>query len=726
MNWWAGGSFVNLITSLFLGVLVFVQNPRNKKNYTFGFFCLVTVVWSFSYVIWQMAKDYDTALFWSRALMVGGIFVPICYFHHVICLVEKQKKLRWFIISIYIFGFISLLADFTSFFVSGVSSRELFLYWPDPGILFYPFIVIWFLLCIGETIFIFYHFRLAKGVLAAQLKYIFIGTAIGWGGAFTNYPLWFGIAIPPVGNICVSIYLFIVAYAILKYRLMDIRLVISRVAIFIFVYTLVLGVPIWLGFQLLGVGLWLMPVGFMGLLATTGPFIYLYIQKRAEDRLLKEQRDYQETLRKASAGMGRIRELDKLLKLMVFILTRSIRIEQALVYTLDEKQKAFVLSASRRNPEVKGAIIPSIPADSLLVKRFKEDATSLSGEEVHQRAQDSRDFSLLQLDNLLYQLRASLAFPIFIQNELFAIIVLGRKDKNRMYSEDDIAVFSILSNQAALAIENAKFYEDMKLTQAQLLQAEKMATIGTMADGLSHQINNRFHAMGFVAGDARDTIKKAKEKDLAPDMKAVFEELDVAFTRVEDNVHQGGDIVKGLLRYTRKGEEGFTPVGLIEVFKAAYEMAQFKIRSSDLEVVYNVPENLPKIKGNFTQLQEVFFNMIDNGYDAMRQRRDELKEDGYQMTITLSASALPDGMIEIILSDNGMGVKEEDREKLFTPFFTTKLSNRRGTGLGLYVIKKLIEDNHNGILNLSSEYKKGTRFTLRLPSMSQPLTPGVV
>jgi two-component system NtrC family sensor kinase len=255
----------------------------------------------------------------------------------------------------------------------------------------------------------------------------------------------------------------------------------------------------------------------------------------------------------------------------------------------------------------------------------------------------------------------------------------------------------------------------MNLTHEQLFQAEKMATIGTMADGLSHQINNRFHALGFIAGDALDTIH-LNQKEMPPDkMKEVMTELERAFARVQDNVVQGGEIVQGLLKYTRKGEAGFTAVDVQTVFKAALEMAQFKIKTDQLKIIHDYdPAIIPKIKGNFTQLQEVFFNLIDNGYDAMMQRKNEMKEPLYQPTLIVRVIK-EDGYAQIIFEDNGMGVKEEDVRKLFTPFFTTKLSSKKGTGLGLYVIKKIVEDNHNGQVEMVSKYMQGTQMKLRLP-----------
>ena len=98
----------------------------------------------------------------------------------------------------------------------------------------------------------------------------------------------------------------------------------------------------------------------------------------------------------------------------------------------------------------------------------------------------------------------------------------------------------------------------------------------------------------------------------------------------------------------------------------------------------------------------------------MMQRKNEAKEPSYQPT--LKVRVLKDeGYAQIIFEDNGLGVKDEDVQKLFTPFFTTKLSSKKGTGLGLYVIKKIVEDNHSGKVEMISKYMQGTQMKLRLP-----------
>ena len=583
------------------------------------------------------------------------------------------------------------------------------------GFVYNSSLFIWLLLVIlGFTETFVQYLKEPIGIKRNQFLYLFLGFFLGFVGGLSNFLPVYGINIIPLGNFTIPFYCIISTYAILKYKVLDIKIAVTRAGVFFFVYAFVLGIPICLGLKILGIGMWLFPVILMGLFATIGPYIYLYIQRRAEDSLLQEQRRYQATLRQASAGMGKIKDLKKLLNMIVYVLTHAIQIEHALIYIYDEKQRRFILGASKIKSG-KNQFLGSLESDSPLAIYFLENRNPIIYEEFKQKAQDHKDSDLLQIDKIITSLEGALLVPIFIDQSLTALIVMGKKESRKSYSEDDLAVFSILANQTALAIENAIFYEQMKLTHEQLFQAEKMATIGTMADGLSHQINNRFHALGFIAGDALDTIR-LNQKELGPDkIKEIMAELDRAFVRVQENVVQGGEIVQGLLKYTRKGDAGLTSVDVDAVFKSALEMVQFKIKVNELKIVRDYdPAAMPKIKGNFTQLQEVFFNLIDNGYDAMMQRKHEKKEEGYQPTLIVRVYK-QDDHAQIVFEDNGMGVKEEDMHKLFTPFFTTKLSSKKGTGLGLYVIKKIVEDNHGGRVEMVSKYMQGTEMKLRLP-----------
>ncbi len=720
MNLFALASLSLGVICFFLAFIIFI-NAKKRLHFIWGFMNVAITIFGFGTFLVGISKTYDRAFLSWQIAFLGIPYIAVLFYHivHEFC----NLKSRWFLWFAHVHGALfALTAISTRWIVNDLEFRFGQLYYYVAGIGFNSFFFFWIIFVI-KGLFNLFRFNLhAQGFKHIQGQYFLLGTLIGFtSGATTAIPS-YGIDIYPGWHFFVCVYATIQTYAILRFQLLDIRVAVTRIGVFVIVYSLILGIPFGLSFwgrtwltEIFGQNWFWTPMLTLLVLATAGPFIYLYIQKRAEDALLQEQRRYQMTLRQASSGMGRIKDLKKLLNLIVHIVTRTVHLEHSSVYLFDSKEKKYLLEASRnkKNISTNGAI----GRESAMTAYLAQSKDPIVYEEIKQRTQDYSDKELTKVEMEMRELDAAVVVPSFVEERLLALIVLGKKQSGKLYSEDDLAVFSILANQAALAIENAQFYEDVKRTQEQLFQAEKMATIGTMADGLSHQMNNRLHAMGFIAGDALDSIKSRNSIEAQPELKELLDEVRHSLERIQDNVKQGGEIVQGLLKYTRKGEVGFAPVDFDQLINASLEMAQYKVKLDQLSIARDYPSDLPKINGNFTQLQEVFFNLVDNAYDAIMQRKAEKNEPGYKGKICFSARK-KDDKIEISVLDNGMGVKEDDQKKLFTPFFTTKLSSRKGTGLGLYVIQKIIDENHKGKVSMSSEYMTGTLFTIVLPAIS--------
>lgn len=249
----------------------------------------------------------------------------------------------------------------------------------------------------------------------------------------------------------------------------------------------------------------------------------------------------------------------------------------------------------------------------------------------------------------------------------------------------------------------------------QLAHLEKMAAIGTMVDGLTHQLNNRFHALTLIAGDTLDSIKLTDASLYTQEQKELFSQIQYGLERIQTNALQAGELVKGLLAYSRKAENNFGILNLDAVVDSALAMLGYKIKLNQIDIIKEYPKETTCLRGNRTALEEVFFNLIENAYDAMIERRDALKEPGYRGKIRIYTDSAHQGWIAIHIEDNGIGVKPENIKKLFVPFFTTKLGSHKGIGLGLYVIKKITTGNHNGRIGFSSVYKQGAAFTIELP-----------
>jgi len=711
------------ITTFALGIFVLIRNRHNIVNKTFAFYSFSISWWGFS-EIWGIACDKRlTALIWTRIEQVGVFFIPTFFIHFVISLLNIKDK-KWLLRVAYSFSIIFAILCSTPLMIADSVPKRTVPYvkhFGTSGSAYYFAILFFVILSIYGLSKLYNAYRLSYGARKNQLKYLFWSSLSGYVGGAANFLLVYGINVPilnPFGTYALPIYIAIVAYAISRYRLMDVNVALTRTGIFVAVYTLILGFPFviavrakgWL-IDKFGASWWMLPLGLMGVLATVGPFIYIYLQRRAEDRLLREQRRYQESLKQASIGMTRIRNLRKLLDLITHIVTKTVRISYAAIYLYSEEADEYVLQISRDKDRTP---ISKLSSDNPLLAWLTLKREPLIYEEVKRQMEDTNDAAYRQLEENMRFLTASVIIPSFLEDRFMGFFVLGDKISGQIYTVDDLNVFQVLASQAALAIENAQFYEEAKEMQEQIAQAEKMATIGTMADGLSHQINNRFYALSLITGDTIDTIKTTDTSKCTPEVKEMIEQINHALQRIQSNVTQGGEVVRGLLKYSRKGDAGFEALDLNSLLDNTLEMVQYKVKLSEINIIRDFPKNIPKIKGNMAQLEEAFFNFVDNAYDAIVERRRLLKEKGYRGKITISARP-KNNNLEIIVEDNGMGIKFANHEKIFTPFFTTKATSRKGTGLGLYVIRRIITDMHKGKIAFESEYKAGTRFILELP-----------
>ena len=701
-------AFINTLTSVAVGIIALTRNPKSHLNRSFVFFAFCVAFWSLCYFLWQTSQDAESALFWSRALMSGAIFIPSSFLHFSMALIGQQKQRARDIMLCYLISILFLFFDFTPFFVKSVEPRLFFRYWPTPGIIFTPFLTYFIVLTVYAHIVMYKTFKQLTGFERNQIKYIFLGTSIGFVGGSTNYLLWYGIPIPPVGNILVSVYVILVAYAIVKYRLMDINLALTRTGLFVLVYSIVLGIPFAVGYITKS---WFISTAIAVLCASVGPFVYQYLKRRTDEILLKEQRRYQSILRQLSASMIQIKDMDKLLKLIVYRVARVVSVEFACIYIGDTSENKLLL----KFPYTTKGFFPDFPQEMALTcscelcAYIKKKHRPVFSEELSDEIKKK------------FRFRSGIIIPSFVRDKLLGFLIMGPKVSGGVYTPDDAIAFEVLANQAALAIENAEFITESQKTQAQLFAAERMSSMGAMAGGMSHQINNRFHAILMATSDTLDSLKFIDMNSCPKEQKDFLACVQHALERIEENAQHGGKIVNDFLNFSQpdrlqKQAKEFT---LTEPLARAIEMARIKTSFPEDTIEKYIPENLPLFQGDFVLIQDVLFNTIDNAVDAMKRKEQMIKAKQLPLSPDYKGKIIirmhsDDSHIQIQIQDNGIGMNDEAKKKLFVPFFTTKATASKGTGLGLFVIEKIISA-HKGTIRIDSEYGQGTSFIINLP-----------
>ncbi|MBI1882249.1 MAG: PAS domain S-box protein [Chloroflexi bacterium] len=260
--------------------------------------------------------------------------------------------------------------------------------------------------------------------------------------------------------------------------------------------------------------------------------------------------------------------------------------------------------------------------------------------------------------------------------------------------------------------ERKKAEAESAAIQAQMFQSAKLASVGELAAGVAHEINNPIFAI-------REYADLILENTLPNDP---------SYRMLQTIIHQANrvaNIVRNLLSFARPDESQFCPVHLDSVWQLVHNLIGQSLLKHGIQPEVDIPPDLPVVKANSQQLQQVLLNLVVNAKDALNEKYPDHHPN---KRITLRASAAEDLSPTILLTgaksasrqvvcltvrDEGTGISAEHQEQIFTPFFTTKRPNR-GTGLGLSISHKIIE-SHQGRIEVHSEPGVFTEFTVILP-----------
>jgi two-component system NtrC family sensor kinase len=228
--------------------------------------------------------------------------------------------------------------------------------------------------------------------------------------------------------------------------------------------------------------------------------------------------------------------------------------------------------------------------------------------------------------------------------------------------------------------------------ERQLVQAEKLSSIGLLAAGVAHEVNTPLAVISTYAQMLAKKISGDAEK--APLLE-----------KIARQTFRASEIVNSLLNFSRTSTTDFVSVDLNKVIQETLTLLEHQLTKSAVRVAANLDAALPRIKGNPGKLQQVFLNLFLNARDAME----------HGGTLAVSTFHNGDGVVRVTVADSGAGIAPENLTRIFDPFFTTKAA-KRGTGLGLSVSYGIVQE-HGGSIEVESELGSGTRFELSFPEL---------
>ncbi|QIZ72466.1 trifunctional serine/threonine-protein kinase/ATP-binding protein/sensor histidine kinase [Oxynema aestuarii] len=370
------------------------------------------------------------------------------------------------------------------------------------------------------------------------------------------------------------------------------------------------------------------------------------------------------------------------------------------------------------------------------------------------------------------ELKSVLCTPIVNGGRAIAILYLENNLTAGAFTPDRLEVLRLLSGQAAISIDNALLYanleekvqertqeineknlrlsqmlEELKRTQAQLIQTEKMSSLGQMIAGVAHEINN---PIGFIYGNvnpARDYIANLVElihlyqkyyPKPKPEIAEKIEEIDLDFV-VEDlqnliaSMKSGAErirnIILGLRSFARLDESNVKLVDLHEGIESTLLVLQSRLHANrhrgEVVVERDYCDRLPKVTCHASQVNQVFLNILNNAIDALDllgtncPLLDLPETDARFPQIRIATECADEESVGITIADNGPGMTPEILNRIFDPFFTTKPVGS-GTGLGLSTSYQIIVDLHGGRLTCDSQPGRGTAFRIEIPLQPKP------
>jgi len=261
--------------------------------------------------------------------------------------------------------------------------------------------------------------------------------------------------------------------------------------------------------------------------------------------------------------------------------------------------------------------------------------------------------------------------------------------------------------------------KELKATQSQLIQSEKMASLGELTAGIAHEIQNPLNFVNNFAEVSVDLIEEMDEEmrgGNTGEVKAIAGDLKQNLEKINHHGQRASAIVKGMLEHSRSGDRQKVLTDLNELadeyLRLAYHGLRAKDNSFNSDFSTELDKHLPKINVIPQDISRVFLNLINNAFYAVDKKAKEGKE-GYAPGIVISTRKIDSG-IELRVKDNGQGIPADLLDKIFQPFFTTKPTGK-GTGLGLSLSYDIITKGHSGTLSVETQAGAGTEFIIVLP-----------
>src|SRR6476646_1739096 len=688
--------FLMGIVTLALGFLVYRSNRQSPAHRHFLALCASIALWLDATSIGLCAVDAERALGWFKLDNVGVMYISIAFYGFSAEFLQLQRRR-----SIWIgYALATLMAGAVLFredFVAGVH-RFWWGYFPQWGPASAPFFIIFFsYMAVAFTDYIHTYRTVTTPIKRQQIKFLLPAFVIAYTGSIDFFPA-FGYEIYPLGYIPIFLLTAVITISILRYRLLDAALLVSRSAVYLPL------LPFTLLIVFLGHALDDSPPGTLSLLLALATVIftalYVMFQPRLQSAVNKaffpSRHDAYETLTRFAHAMVMKLDLANLQAEIVDTLQAVMGIEKISLFLFDKDKGCYVTKASRGLKEQQSPmrVMNNEPFTSYLLACNQP----IVKEELQQRSPGFDERLAATLVETMSHLGSEVCLPLVNKKSLIGFVNLGHKPGLGLYSHDELSLLRSLADNAAIALDNAVLHEEWKQTQVLLRRADRLRSLEAIAGGFAHEVRNPLTAISTFI-------------QLVPSRRDDPYFMDSFSAQVVDDLARIERLIEEILDYARYMKPKFSAESLNNIVSSCLQFIEVKADKLGITIETNLVGDLPAMLVDREQIKQVVMTLAMTAIDAMAKT-------GGHLTVTTRRVVRLDksGWVQIEVADTGCGIAPEDLPHIFDPFFTTKheSTDRVGTGLGLSIVHQIIQE-HGGTVEARSTVGQGTNFLITLP-----------
>ena len=694
--------FIGAILLFTIGLFVYLKDKKSKTHITLFSLTTSTFIWLFGYSIMYSLRNENETYLCAKILYTAVIFIPI-FFHHFTISYFKITNNSFIVRLSYVIGaFFVVILWSTNSLVTGVHTY-FWGYHTKVGWV-HLFYQVFFVLCFARCLYLLWSgYRQAlkiSNIEATRVKYLFWAFFVSTIASLDFLPN-YGVEFYPIGFLFMSGWVILTAYAVLRHQLLDIEIIIKKTLVFAgllaSVFAMLILPTLLIQEYILrsaGQTAKLLGLTMSGIvIILTMRRIEIFLINITDKYLFQKKYNYKELLKTFTAEVLTVLELDKLVNLTVDKLTDIIKLKSSAVLLFDDEKQQFNVMASHN---IRDSSVTLIRPDGIVT--FMDET---HGYVLVKELQQKKITMPNSIQEIIDKLNAELIIPMVLHDDVIGVLSLGKKKSDEDYTQDDLDILLPLARTLAIAISNAQLFVELGKTQAEAAQKEKMAVIGTLSAGINHEICN---PLGIARGQCEAFLLNIK--DGLYTHKSTEELLNKAkeiMAKVIKETDRATAITKKLSGFAKPSKGEAEIINIDREVDEVLGLVGYELKLEKIEVIKQIDKDLPSISVDRKQFQEVLFNLIRNAGQAIGEKGK------------IMVSARQDkGKIFIDIKDTGSGIPEDKVNQLFNPFFTTK-DPGKGTGLGLFIVRQVVEKNGGRIYLKETKVGEGTTFTVEFP-----------